>query len=249
MGDWGWPGCSRYPIDVDGSLSVQPGSCLQCPIDFTVPTPTYHLPMTINLIGERNTNNRMQQFHITEFVLPMINRIWNAAGINIYIKCIRSVDMKFIDTNARTCYEGIFHRQFLTDQDAKFNVFVVPEIEPGKAAYTPYLTKPDGTSTGQNYIVIAEIRGDSGEFRDLGRFALVLAHEIGHALGIVNHNKEPSYLMYYKELIKGDPPLGTEDKLTPEEIKTAREYAATPIIPWPFNINNRTNPWIVVIDN
>lgn len=221
-------GCQNFPIDVDGSVGVTPGTVPEIPINVDTPTPIYNLAMNVNII--RGGSSAITCNHISNVVIPYVNGIWANAGINIYLKSCRCVtSIPNCNPTATKPAERVFNRRFLTDQESYLNVFIVPEtLFINSAGYT--VTR----YTGEGYIVMGEMANNRRW--NLGRFSNILSHEIGHMLGIKNHNPDPKFLMHYKNAHWNDPYPGNENSLSYNEIQIARFYAARGIIPWNFDI-------------
>jgi hypothetical protein len=50
----------------------------------------------------------------------------------------------------------------------------------------------------------------------------------------LEHNDNPTHLMYYRAMHNNDPRVGEAEQINPTEIEIARKYAAAGIKPWSY---------------
>lgn len=222
-------GCARFPIEVDGSLDTCSGT-RDWPVVLDAPTPLLRLSMSVNIIRRDGPDGTSQLtcWHFNNYVVPYLNRVWEPAGIQFWVKSSREVDEIRRPLHETSLpIEALFHRPFLTDRQAFFNIFVVQKTEdPGFTVSRPT------HNPGAHFIVIGE--NSNRSTYSLGRIANTLAHELGHALDL-GHVTNPRNLMFYQAAYTWDPVPQIEEELNAQQIDTARARALRGVIPWDFS--------------
>lgn len=131
---------------------------------------------------------------IKDFILPMLNDIYNGTGIFFKIKqCsklkTKAKDVYLEEKNSEPDYstiESLFSERKLYDPSC-INIYLVPIIGAKTNAYHFQGRNP--------FIVMAESKPDHCTKWDRTNFTSILAHEIGHRLG-TSHSDNPNELMY-----------------------------------------------------
>lgn len=147
-------------------------------------------------------------------VVSLVNNIWQPANIHFHIKTCTSRLGRCIPAqnilNEKENVELLFDK-WRFPRDSNLTVFLVPVIANDVLGYTRVRSNP--------IIVMAVNRlQDVGIIQeDVSDFALTLAHEIGHALGLDHVNEEGNLM--YPEVYTGS------DRLFREQIQIARTWA------------------------
>ena len=191
------------------------------------PKGSHIISLSINLIsgssvtGDRCTaTSRMSCGDVTQFIIPLVNDIYNKAGIFFQVKrCakVRADEKKLKLNNSVRSVEKLFDRSRVYDT-AALNVFMVPLISQGSHGYQ--------LNCANSFIVMAESDPSTCAEENRLRFANTLAHEIGHDLGLSIHPKkhhpDPNNLMYAYSPADGG---AGGSALTRLQIKTLRATA------------------------
>lgn len=184
-----------------------------------VPQPFLRLSLSVNFI--RKDGLSAMSCSDLGNAIAHVNRVFYPAGISFYQRDCRFIPYMGDSDPAGQNNERGFHRVSLMDPSSDINVFIVPYIEDndGTLGYTRFLNS-------ERYIVLGELVSDGGgKFTrfHLGRFSNMMAHEIGHVLGL-EHVPTKGDLMFPNQLKDSDPVIGSEDRLSPSEIRAMRSY-------------------------
>lgn len=145
--------------------------------------------------------------------IPLINELYSQCNIKFQIKECRytNADKCEINKYDPDSVQNLFEKKPL--HEAAINVFIVPII-PGRNINAYHL---EDSSINNTFIVCGERDPYSCELFSKYELAKILAHEIGHELGIARHSPDENSLM------SRTAPHGTS--LSPQLIEKIRRTA------------------------
>lgn len=161
------------------------------------------IKLSVNLIsgfevdtGACTAGSRISCADIENYIVPMINDIYNETGVLFAVKhCAITpaedqLDNPYDASDLRKI-EELFDLHPFHDSGS-LNIFVVPLCSGGTLAYQL-------EARGGSFIVMGENHPITCAPMTRKNFAETLAHEIGHDLGVRRHHTEPTNLMYWAD--------------------------------------------------
>jgi hypothetical protein len=163
-----------------------------------IPQPPLKVYLSINIIkseiksGKNTAKTKFTCQELTGDILDIINNIYKPANINFVIKSCKAVPAEPQATNVYTQdvrdVERLFNNKKLFIRDA-VNIFMVPIVSDETNGYQ--------FGTRESFIVQGEYNPVLWRPNTKIELAQLLAHEIGHDLGLKKHEGEQNNLMYY----------------------------------------------------
>lgn len=161
---------------------------------------TLKIPLTVFIVLSNGLLDSERNFENANHIVENASKIWNQAGVEFYIKKVEVLEIEKSQENLFINNHSAFTRTINQYNFSSINVFLVGT-----------LGGINGLAFGgSNSVAVADYTSEF-DFR-------VLAHEVGHRLGLPHTEKNSLSLMY-----KGA--NGTD--LSLEEIGTARNTAVT----------------------
>jgi len=163
-----------------------------------IPQPPLRVYLSINIIkseikaGKNTARTKFTCQDLSGDILDIINNIYKPANINFVIKSCRAVPGEPQATKVYTedvrDVEKLFNNKKLFIRDA-VNIFMVPIVSDETNGYQ--------FGTRESFIVQGEYNPVLWRPNTKIELAQLLAHEIGHDLGLKKHEEERNNLMYY----------------------------------------------------
>ena len=162
-----------------------------------VPEPQLKAYLSVNIIrsvirdGKKRAETKFSCSDIQNDVLDIINHIYAPANIKFNIRDCKIMKADEVTSSVYTDDVRDVEKLFATKKNFKrdaVNIYLVPIISDGTNAYQ--------FGTKESFIVQGEHDPeDWGKFSKM-QLGILLAHEIGHDLGLEKHSTDPDNLMY-----------------------------------------------------